>query len=108
IKADLEVGWRRGKPVDLEHYLKAFPELGPADALPAPLVYEEYRVRQRFGDRAPLASYQARFPGQHEELQRLLREQPFPTVTPGVATSPLRGSACPTVKTPALHPQAPL
>src|SRR5262249_14805023 len=42
IKTDLEIRWRRGKPADLEHYLRAFPELGPADALPAPLLYEEY------------------------------------------------------------------
>src|SRR3712207_7360873 len=39
----------RGQP--LEHFLQLYPELGPPDAVPVGLIYEEYRVRQRHGDR---------------------------------------------------------
>src|SRR3954466_10420250 len=39
IKTDLEIRWRRGLSVSLEHYLRDFPELG---AVPSPeLLYEE-------------------------------------------------------------------
>jgi hypothetical protein len=80
IKTDLEIRWRRGRESCLEQYLEQFPELGSAGALPAPLIYEEYRVRQRYGDKPALASYQARFPEQYAEFQRLVREQPVPPV----------------------------
>jgi serine/threonine protein kinase len=78
IKADLEFRWRRGQGTCLESYLERFPELGPP---PPPLIYEEYRARQCHGDRLPLADYEARFPEQFAELQRLVQEDPIPTVT---------------------------
>src|SRR5262249_58318043 len=77
IKADLEFRWRRGLPVGLETYLQDFPELGAAAALPARLLYEEYRVRQRYGDQPPLADYRSRFPDQFAELRRLLTDEPL-------------------------------
>src|SRR6266404_3424349 len=43
IKIDLEARWRRGQDPLLEHYLKEFPELGAVAAVPARLIYEEYR-----------------------------------------------------------------
>jgi serine/threonine protein kinase len=80
IKADLEFRWRRGLPVGLETYLADFPELGTASALPPRIIYEEYRVRQRYGDQPPVADYQARFPDQFPELQRLLNDEPLGTI----------------------------
>jgi hypothetical protein len=80
IKVDLEFRWRRGLPVGLETYLEDFPELGAASALPARLLYEEYRARQRYGDQPPLADYQLRFPDQFPELQRLLEDEPLATI----------------------------
>jgi hypothetical protein len=76
IKSDLEIRWRRGQGVDLNFYLAQFPELGPAQALPAPLIYEEYRIRRLYGDKEPLSAYQARFPDQFGELLRLIQEHP--------------------------------
>ena len=77
IKTELEIHWRfRRHPVLLEEYLRRFPELGgEAAALPAGLVYEEYRVRERYGDRPPLAEYQRRFPQQFPAVERLLAEE---------------------------------
>ncbi len=94
IKTELEVRYRRGMPVALEDYAARFPELGPASALPARLIYEEYRVRSLIGDRPSLATYRERFPQRFEELSRLLREQPLPqaAASPAPASTPSMGS----------------
>src|SRR2546430_15737821 len=76
IKTELEVRWKRGRPIALEYYAERYPELGGLGGLPAQLVYEEYRVRQMHGDRPQLAVYQNRFPAQFPELQRLVQQQP--------------------------------
>ncbi len=81
IKTDLEICWRRGLTPKLEDYREQFPELGPVDTLSPLLIYEEYHVRQRYGDKPPLNSYQERFPEQFATLQRLLLEQPIPQTT---------------------------
>src|SRR5688572_30263692 len=58
IKTDLECRWRRGHPAVLDYYLERFADdLGSAQTLPADLVFEEYRVRQAYGDRPPLGLY---------------------------------------------------
>jgi eukaryotic-like serine/threonine-protein kinase len=82
IKADVEFRWRQGQPVRVEEYLRQFPELGPADELPAGMIFEEYRVRLRHGDRPPLSEYRVRFPGQFAELLRLAENDPVPTFAP--------------------------
>src|SRR5947209_4269250 len=48
LKSDLENRWRRGRAINLEDYLERLPELGTAADLPTELIYEEYRVRQRY------------------------------------------------------------
>ena len=78
VKTEMEVRCRRGLAVELEEYVTRFPELGTLRSLPARLIYEEYRVRQLYGDRPPLAAYRERFPQQFAELRHLLREQPLP------------------------------
>jgi serine/threonine protein kinase len=87
IKTELEIRWRRGRPVQLESYLERFPELGPRAALPADLIYEEYRVRQLYGDRPPLSAFQKRFPAQVRDLERLLGQQPVPTLETAAPTA---------------------
>jgi tRNA A-37 threonylcarbamoyl transferase component Bud32 len=76
IKIDLEYRWHRprsSRPGQsengslpsrprLENYVKRLPCLGPLERLPLALVVEEYRVRQRWGDRPEPAEYAARFP----------------------------------------------
>src|SRR5206468_11995421 len=86
IRTDLEVRWRRGQAIRLEQYLEQFPELGTLQHLPPELVYEEYRIRQCYGDKPGLAAYQTRFPDQFDEFQRLAREQPVGTLRGSVAT----------------------
>jgi hypothetical protein len=76
IKSDLEIRWRAGLNVTLEHYQQQYPKLGSVDSVAPELIYEEYRVRQRYGDKLALANYQRRFPNQFPALQRVLEEQP--------------------------------
>src|SRR5262245_14250748 len=72
IKTELEVRWRKGRVVGMEYYVEKFPELGGMTGLPASLLYEEFRVRQLYGDRPQLLTYQTRFPNQYAELEELV------------------------------------
>jgi serine/threonine protein kinase/formylglycine-generating enzyme required for sulfatase activity len=93
ITIDLEMRWRRGQPLGLEYYLEKYPELGPSSALPPALVFQEYHVRHRFGDRPALDSYQQRFPGQFEEVSRLALHETKPRPDPSSGTpSPSRST----------------
>lgn len=82
IKTDMEARWRRGQIIGVEAYVEKFPELGNVSVLSPALIYEEYRVRHQHGDKPPLGGYERRFPRQFPELQRLVREQPLPTIAP--------------------------
>ncbi|MCS6853058.1 MAG: bifunctional serine/threonine-protein kinase/formylglycine-generating enzyme family protein [Gemmataceae bacterium] len=90
VKTDLEIRWRRGRPVSLEQYLDKYPELGRAADLPASLIFEEYRIRQLHGDRPPLEQYRERFPEQYAALVELAEAEPVPTerVLPTNVTPP--------------------
>ena len=94
VVIDLEMHWRRGQARELEQYLAKYPELGPADALPAGLVFNEYHARHRVGDRPPLDAYRQRFPGQFEELRRLVEGGT------GTRSGPAAGSAPTTADVP--------
>jgi hypothetical protein len=84
VKADLANRWQRHQEIYLEDYLNRFPDLGTPQTVSPQLIYQEYCIRKRYADRPELASYQARFPNQFADLQRLLHEQPPPsTVIPG-------------------------
>jgi hypothetical protein len=82
IKSDLEIRWRRKRGKLLEQYLREYPELGDRAGLAPEIVYEEYRVRQVFGDRPALSTYKSRFPDQYPALDHLLRKQPIPSADP--------------------------
>jgi serine/threonine protein kinase len=79
VKTDLEIRHGQGQAVTLEWYLQHYPELGGRDDLPAALIYEEFRVRKRFGQAPSPESYRARFPSQFPELERLLGEEALPS-----------------------------
>jgi serine/threonine protein kinase len=87
VKTDLEIRWRGNRGVKLEFYLERCPELGDATSVAPDLLYEEYRIRQLYGDRPPLASYEVRFPAQFAALKQLVHDQPLPTRSklPGAA-----------------------
>jgi Protein kinase domain/Sulfatase-modifying factor enzyme 1 len=87
VKVDMELRWRSGEPAKLDYYVDTYGELGPAKSLPASLVFEEYRVRQLFGDRPELQSYRSRFPSQYAELEKIVNEQPLPTIAPDVTNA---------------------
>src|SRR5262249_28129222 len=74
--------WRRGHDTRLDWYIERFEELGTAANLSPKLIYEEYRVRQKFGDRPDLTSYKRRFPNQYDEVSRLAAADQLPTVNP--------------------------
>ena len=103
VKVDMELRWRSGEAVKLDDYVRKYGELGPARLLPATLIFEEYRVRQLFGDRPELESYQSRFPGQFVDLKKIVFEQPLPTMQPGAnanANNDTGASNIPTIATP--------
>jgi serine/threonine protein kinase len=86
IKTDLEIRWRSNHGVRLDWYVERFEELGAVSELSARLIYEEYRARQRFGDKPDLASYKRRFPRQFPEVEKLAQTEPIGTVAPAVPT----------------------
>jgi serine/threonine protein kinase len=88
IKTHLEICWRRGIRTTLHDYLGKFQELGSLHGLPAKLIYEEYRVRQLYGDKPGLGPYKVLFPNQFDELQRLEKDQPVMTVSSAAMTLP--------------------
>jgi hypothetical protein len=88
IKTDLELRWKANHPVILDAYLAHFPELGPAAHLDPSLIYEEYRVRNLFGDRSGLDVYRQRFPAQFDQLCQLLEEHPLPPAPSAHAGTP--------------------
>jgi serine/threonine-protein kinase len=72
VKIDLERQWQQGRPVCLEDYLRAYPELGTGDTAPADLIAKEYEVRQQSGAVPQLTAFLHRFPGRAEQLRPLL------------------------------------
>jgi hypothetical protein len=107
IKTEMEIRWRRNLPFTLEQYLARFRELGPLHALPASLIYEEYRARHLHGDRPLLETYRDRFSTtQLEELHQLLEERPLP-VPYSTLQPPVPGKTLGLSQTPASPPPSP-
>jgi serine/threonine protein kinase len=86
IKTHLEICWRRGIRATVADYVVNFPELGSLHSLSADLIYEEYRVRQLYGDTPGLAAYKFLYPSQFDELQQLEKDQPVLTVSSAAMT----------------------
>ena len=61
VRTDLELRWRQKQGVLIEKYIKHYPELSDPARL-AGLLRDEYRLRQRLGDKPDLAEYRRRFP----------------------------------------------
>jgi hypothetical protein len=109
VKSDIEARWRRDIAVEVESYTKRFPELIQAGSVPVALLYEEYRVRQRFGDRIGIDVFQRRFPREFGELQQLLETHPVavgasttktklaPPTKPTSPSDPVTAQVLPTV-----------
>src|SRR5437868_13534983 len=51
IKCDMEIRWRGGRPIHLEDYLSAYPDLRDDATNLIQLLVEEYRIRERHGNR---------------------------------------------------------
>ena len=56
----------------IEDYLRVYPELGSARALPLRLVGNEFRIRHRWGDRPSVDEYFHRFDQDHDQLRAQL------------------------------------
>jgi tRNA A-37 threonylcarbamoyl transferase component Bud32 len=104
VMVDLEYRWRRPPtPVvagakrgaawparpRLEDYVERLPRLGPLHQLPVEVVGEEYRVRQRWGDRPGHAEYARRFP-RHGSALRAALERIDADLPPEPATECVR------------------
>jgi eukaryotic-like serine/threonine-protein kinase len=79
ICIDLEYRWRASQedathPKPLMDYANSFPDLGYAADLPLELIGEDYRVRQRWGDRPGYESIIRTFPHREPELRKLLEQ----------------------------------
>ena len=83
IKVDLEQRYARpGLRRRLEDYAEECAELGPLDALPCDLIYEEYQIRRQAGETLDPQEYFQRFPAQAPELIALLGlDAPYATTT---------------------------
>lgn len=108
VKLDLESRWRKGISYILEHYIERFPELGTVDTISPQLIYEEYCIRQRYGDRPSVESFEKRFPGRYADFQRVLKETPLPTMATPVPTPSYKpGAAAAEGGAPAPRPAGP-
>lgn len=58
----------------LDDYVREYPELGTVEQLPEMLIIQEYRARQRWGDRPSHESFLQRFPSRAVALIRRLDE----------------------------------
>lgn len=80
IKLELEYCWRRPEwgmssarqPVIVEGYLRQYPELATVKGAFVKLIVEEYRVRQRWGDKPSQQEYFVRFPQHADYLANAL------------------------------------
>ncbi|MFO0948389.1 MAG: serine/threonine-protein kinase [Planctomycetota bacterium] len=73
VRSDLELGWRHGQGLLVEHYEQKFPELRSIDCR-LELMEDEFRLRQNFGDRPTLDEYSRRFPEEWESFQKRVGE----------------------------------
>ncbi len=74
VKLDLEQRWQRGLRKLLEDYLNEISELH--GLISVDLIFEEYHIRRRSGDRVTATEYFRRFPGHADDLDGLLRMDP--------------------------------
>jgi serine/threonine protein kinase len=88
VKLDIGQQWLRGRPVDVESYLSAFPELGTVETAPVELILAEAEARCRTGAPMDLAHYERRFPHQAASLRRHLDARALDT-NPGSLLAPI-------------------
>ncbi|AMV24829.1 Serine/threonine-protein kinase PrkC [Gemmata sp. SH-PL17] len=69
VTRDLGHRWAKGEQPKIEEYLARYPELGPADQVPAALILEEFRCRIRAGFVPAPTEYRDRFPVQFDAIQ---------------------------------------
>jgi WD40 repeat protein len=67
---DQSLRWERGRPVPVERYLEAFPDLAADAAGALPLIVGEWLQRLDRGDPPRLSDYQRRFPNLAGDLAR--------------------------------------
>ncbi len=73
IKVDLEHRWSNARePKKLEAYAAELPQLGPVEALPVELIYEELQVRMQAGDAVNERELSQRFPERAAALQQMV------------------------------------
>ena len=71
VKVDLELQWKDGEMVMLEHYCSQYRDLGSKDQLPPDLVYEAYRVACQHGKSDSAERFCAEYPNQRQAVLAL-------------------------------------
>jgi serine/threonine protein kinase len=72
VRIDLRRRWQLGQKATVESYLKACPELGTPQTVPAVLIAAEHQARLESGTPPDRADFARRFPTRMAELQQLL------------------------------------
>src|SRR5262249_55235642 len=70
LRIDQDVRWTNGQGVPAEDYLHRFPDLEDDSALE--LIYAEFVLRRRLGQRPTIDEFVSRFPEQAERIRRQL------------------------------------
>jgi serine/threonine protein kinase len=102
-RIDLRRRWRQGRPITVENYLGAYPELGTPDTVAVELILEEYEARCQQGEPADRVEFARRFPGRTGQLWQYL-EQTRALATPAEPGLPTRATL-PPADAPAPHPR---
>jgi serine/threonine protein kinase len=76
VQTDLRLQWQRGRRVQVEAYLKIYPELGSPEKAPVDLILAEYEAQRQCGAPADWAEIVRRFPHQQTALASLWRQGP--------------------------------
>ncbi len=88
---DLIHRWAHAEKLEVEDYVRRFPELGPRDQVPTALIIEEARCRLKAGERPNLASYEARFPVQYPLIRDELESFRGQTIVGSVGATLISG-----------------
>jgi serine/threonine protein kinase len=86
---DLEHRWREGENPCIEDYIHRFPLLGPPEAVPDPLIIEEFRCRRQAGQAVALQDIARRFPVQFPRIRSTLERLQSRTISPSFSPAPV-------------------
>src|SRR5689334_12630406 len=83
LTAEMRDAWHAGRPLTAEALLDRHPDLNDQPEAAIRLIFEEFCLRQEYGESVELADFLCRFPRWRAQLEVVLnRQQFFPPSTP--------------------------